>query len=161
MEENFFDENAPKKLPGSLNVLTILTFIGSGIGLLLSIALPSIVKMMKGFMDKAAEAGNLTEKQLADMEKGKEGFAILEKYMTVNVIVGVVACILCIAGAVLMRKRKKDGYIIYLVGRIAPTIVGAILMGSYMFKDASSYVMIVLMLVMVILYTVNRKHLTN
>lgn len=161
MEQNFFDENAPKKLPSSLNVLTILTFIGSSIGILLSIALPSISKFMKGFMDKAVESGNLSPKELADIEKGKEAFVLIDKYMTINIITGVIACVLCIIGAVMMRKLKKDGYFIYVAGRIIPTILGAILMGSYMFKDFQSYFFLAIAALMIILYTVNKKHLTK
>lgn len=77
-EQNFFDQK-PTKATGMLNVLTILTFIGSGVGILLSVATPFISKFFMGFMEKGMEGATLSDSQLADIEKAKAAFALMEK----------------------------------------------------------------------------------
>ena len=62
-QSNFSGLDKPT-LNSGLNVLTILTFIGSGIAILFSFATPAILKFSKSFMEKAATSGQeLTTKQ--------------------------------------------------------------------------------------------------
>ena len=49
-------EFQPKALPGALNVLTILTFIGCAIGAIFTFATPWLMKFSLGMMNKAAGA---------------------------------------------------------------------------------------------------------
>ena len=73
---NFANED--QTLPSGLNVLSILTFIGSGIALVFSFAMPWYVKFLQGIMDKAAASGQeFTQKQLDDMAKGKKALELL------------------------------------------------------------------------------------
>ena len=67
-----FDENIKPKLPSGLNVLTILTFIGSAVFGLLTLLMPFLYKFLIGMMDKAVNSGKeLSAKELAGMEKSR------------------------------------------------------------------------------------------
>ncbi len=159
---NFTDENKPALTP-MLNVLTILTFIGSGIGILFSVAYPMIMKFFKSMMEKAVASGQeMSAKQLADIEKGRHAMAIAEANITPIIITGIIGCILCIAGAMMMRKLKKDGYWLYISGELLPLITSFVLMGTAQFTGAMSYIFALgLPLLFVVLYSMQRKYLVN
>jgi hypothetical protein len=150
-----------KKLPGSLNVLTILTFIGCGIGLLWSLAAGPFMRWSLSMMQKAQEQGNMTEKQLTDMEKGK---IAIDKFLDNQwplLTVGLVGILLCFYGALQMRKLKKEGFYIYILGQIIPLIGGTLLVGfSVQFSGVMAYVLgLGLPLLFIILYATNLKYM--
>lgn len=138
-EVNPFDEQN-KKLPGFLNVLTILSFVGCGIQL---ISLP-LTNWLMSFSTKMMEnpdvVANMSEKDLADMEKGKRMFELMEQNTTALWIMTILAVALCVYGVMRMRKLKREGFFIYTIGELLPLIGGAIILGfSNMFTGASSY----------------------
>lgn len=61
----------------------------------------------------------------------------------------------------MMRKLKKEGFFVYVAGRLLPLIVGAFLLGKIAFEGGSAIGGIVFALVMIILYTTQRKQLIN
>src|SRR4051794_25761539 len=67
------------KIPSGINTLTILTFIGCGIGLLFTLLTPAISRFFLSVMERAqTSAGReLTTKELTQMEKGKAAFEII------------------------------------------------------------------------------------
>lgn len=147
-------------LPKSLNILTILTFIGCSILLLFSLATPAILKFTKNMMDKANTA-ELSPKEVADMEKGRVAIQLAEQYMVPLMITGVVGILLCFVGALMMRKLKKDGYWLYLAGQVVPYIASIALMGTAQFAGPSSFVFPVITLIFIVLYTMQRKYLVR
>lgn len=159
---NFSELDKPT-LSSGLNVLTILTFIGSGIAILLSFATPAILKFSKSFMDKAATSGQeLTSKQLDEMEKGRQVIELAQANIIPSIIVGVLGGILCIVAAVMMRKLKKDGYWIYIAGELLPLITTFILMGTSQFTGVFSAIIAVgLPVLFIVLYTLQKKNLVN
>ncbi len=162
-QQDFFNEMEDKKLPGMLNVLTILTFIGSGFGLLFSLLTPWLMNFSKKMLDTALEkAATLKPEELQKMEESKKAIELVQSNLTINLTVGVIGCILCIVAAVMMRKRKKDGYFLYVFAELAPVIVGIILMKSYYVKDAMSMAFgAIIPALFIILYTTQRKYLTK
>jgi hypothetical protein len=77
-------------------------------------------------------------------------------------IVGIIAAVLCIVGAIMMRKFKKDGFWIYAGGEILPLIAGFILMGTAQYTGVTSVIAGVgLPLLFIILYLMQRKYLTH
>ena len=150
-------------LSSSLNVLTILTFIGSGISIIFSLASPAILKFSKSFMDKAATSGQeLSSKQIEDMDKGRQAIELAQANMVPSIIVGVLGAVLCIVAAVMMRKLKKDGYWIYIAGELLPLITAFILMGTRQFTGITSVILAVCIPVLfIILYTLQKKNLVN
>jgi ABC-type spermidine/putrescine transport system permease subunit I len=164
-QQDFLSEMDQNKLPSALNTLTILTFIGSGFIILFSAITPRFMKLMKGFMDKAMTgeaAANLSPKQIEDMRKANDMYDLVLKNASITIPVTIVCAIASIIAAVMMRKRKKDGLIIYIAAEILPLIVSIILMGSAQFTGVMSYVITFgLPLLFIVLYSMQRKHLTK
>jgi ABC-type spermidine/putrescine transport system permease subunit I len=164
-QQDFLAEMDQNKLPSGLNTLTILTFIGSGFIILFSAITPWFMKLMKGFMDKAMTgeaAANLSPKQIEDMRKANDMYDLVLKNASITIPVTIVCAIASIIAAVMMRKRKKDGLIIYIAAEILPLIVSIILMGSAQFTGVMSYVITFgLPLLFIVLYSMQRKHLTK
>lgn len=158
-----FNDGQKPALPSSLNVLTILTFIGSGILLIYALALPKLMSFSKSMMDKAVTSGQeMSNKQMEDIEKGRKGVELVMNNMVPIIIMAVVGAVLCIWGAIMMRKLKKDGFWIYACGELLPLIAGFVLMGTAQFNGVLSIVMGVgLPVLFVILYAIQRKHLVN
>ncbi len=159
------DEMEEKKLPSGLNVLTILTFIGCALG------------FIGGFWQFATADKNVTniETVLNDTEKynAMPDFAkklvspeALEnaKLVAANKIpilaVTIIGCVLCLIGALQMRKYKLQGFYLYTAGEILPVIGGFIFMGSAMTKGLG-LLGIIIPVLFIILYAVQRKHLTE
>ena len=159
--ENFNDFQ-PKPLPGTLNVLTILTFIGSAIGLIFSLATPWLMKFSLNMMNKASEAGtDLTPKQTVDMEASRKVIELTQSNMVPLISIGIMGIILCFIGAFMMRKLKKDGFWIYVSGQVLPIVGSLALLGMAQFTGATSYIMFLIPVVFIILYAMQRKYLVN
>lgn len=157
------NEGGKPQLPGGLNVLTILTFIGSGLGLLFIFLTPVIYRFSLSMMDKAKSSGaDLTSKQLSDMEKGRAAIELGQANMIPLVIISVTGIALCLLGAIWMRKLKKDGFWIYASGELLPVIGSFIVMGTAQYTGVFSILIAVALPVLfVILYAVRRKYLVN
>ena len=154
-------EDGKTKLPSSLNVLTILTFIGCGISLLLMLLMPVINKFFLEMMNKARSSGQeLSAKQLEDMEKGKAIMELSQANIVPLMIIGFIGILLCVVGAIWMRKRKMDGFWIYTGGELLPVIGNFIILGTAQFTGAMSIVFGVgIPVLFVILYAMQRKYL--
>ena len=67
-----FEDGESNVIPSGLNVLTILTFIGCGIGIILVLAATFINNFFLKMMDQSAASGReFTTQQLTDMQKGR------------------------------------------------------------------------------------------
>ncbi len=150
------------KLPTSVNVLTILTIIWSCISVLLSIwgfisAKNSYEKtreaLSSGKMDEMPKfmKGMINNDMLAMQQK------MLENRLPI-LIIGLVALALCIYGAVEMRKLKKQGYLYWLIGELLPVVSTLLFIGAMAFKGFGLLGLLI-PVVFIILYTVNRKYL--
>ena len=158
-----FDENMKPKLPSGLNVLTILTFIGSAVFGLLTLLMPFLYKFLIGMMDKAVNSGKeLSAKELAGMEKSRSLMELSQQNAIPLTIIGMAGIILCFVGALWMRKLKKDGYWMYVAGEIAPVLGSVFILGTAQYTGVSSILLGVgIPILFVVLYTLQRKHLVN
>ncbi len=154
-------------LPGGLNVLTILTFIGSGIQLFL---------VAIGFFS-AQKSYDEKDKMLAQMSSPEmPGFlkammpnpANYEEMVTKSLenrlpilILGVVAVALCVYGAIQMRQLKMQGYLFYLAGQLLPFLSTVLFLGMFMFAGVGFAVATAITLLFILMYTLNRKYLIN
>jgi hypothetical protein len=161
-EQSPFFTRRKKQLPGGLNVLTILTFIGCGIGLLGSLwqfinAKKGLTQMeeminsgkaddMPGFMKNmfSEDALQMAQKQYDNR------YAML--------ILGLVGIVLCFYGALQMRKLLKQGYAVYVIGQLLPLVGAIIFLGFGMFKGMGVLAAIFPVL-FIILYSTQLKHL--
>lgn len=155
-------EFQPKSLPGALNVLTILTFIGCALGVIFTFATPWLMKFSLSMINKAAESGtDLTPKQIADMETQKRVIELTQSNMIPLLLIGAAGIVLCFIGALMMRKLKKDGFWIYVSGQILPIIGNLAIMGFAQFTGITSYLMFLIPVVFIVLYARQRKYLIN
>lgn len=162
MENNEVLNFAEKKpLPTALNVLTILTFIGCAFALVVSLFMKQIMKFGLDAMQKMAESGDATSKQIDQYQKTKAAYELLNQHYAVNMIVGIVGIALCFIGALWMRKLKKDGYWLYVAGQVLPIATGFILVGTGGMVDWTSYIGLLIPAIFILLYTLQRKHLVN
>jgi len=156
---NFVEE---KKIPSTLNTLTILTFIGCGLMFLFSLATPALMNFSLKMMDKAAaDPDNFSAKQLADMEKSRPAMEMMVQNMTSLMIIWIAGVALCFLGALWMRKLKKDGFWLYVAGQALPIIGGLIILGKNQFIDWKSYAGLIVPIVFTFLYNAQRKYLTK
>ena len=152
----------PAKLPTGLNVLTILTFIGCAIFGLLTLLSPMITKFFLGMMDKAGSSETeLTPKQIADMEEGRKVLELSQANMIPLMVIGLIGIALCFIGALMMRKLKKDGFWIYVGGQLLPLAGTIAIMGTAQFTGITSYLMFLIPIVFIVLYSRQRKYLIN
>ncbi len=150
------------KLPSGLNVLTILTIIGSILGLVGSVWGFISAKSNYEKTKEVLESGKLDD--APSWAKGMitpEGLAMQHKMLENKwplMILGLVASALCLYGALEMRKRKKQGYLLWLIGEILPFLSSVIFIGAASLKGFGM-IGIFIALIFIILYTVNKKEL--
>ena len=162
LHSNDLFNDQPKKLPGTLNVLTILTFIGCGIAYISGIygfySSGQYDLRMAEFeeaLDKAGDnemANNLIQGSMEMFQKSYE-----HRYLILATTL--IFTTMCLIGALQMRKLKKSGFPIYTIGELAPIIVSAALLGFSSTGGIMIIVSSVFAVLFVILYAVQRKHL--
>ncbi len=158
-----YDDQGKAIMPTGLNVLTILTFIGCAIGGLFTLFTPMINKFLLSAMEKATSGGQeIPADKLREMEKGKALIELSGQNMIPLMSIGLVGIILCFVGALWMRKYKKDGYLMYVIGELAPIVGSLFILGTSQFTGVVSVLIgLGIPLLFVILYTFQRKYLTK
>jgi len=144
--------------PQGIKVLSILTYVGSGLQILGSV----FNYFMSAYSVKQLEKMKDIEKQPA--MRGVSSFfkwsadATLKQYehRLVLVLVSVSCAVLCIYGALQMRKLKKQGLVIYSIGEIIFPLVTLLLVGFW-----SAVFGLVVAVLFIILYVIQRKQFTS
>ena len=169
MTEVLQEYERPATRPTFITVLCILTFIGSGWGLI-----GGAIQYFTA--EKQAHEMSITKvKASADIQKsGKEdtGTKMAEKivnsmtsaFTTENLkkagLAAMLAAVLCLAGALLMWKLKKTGYYLYIIGTLVGIVSPFIIYGSDNIMSILSSVMVGFIgIIFVILYGVNLKYM--
>lgn len=148
-------------LPKGLNILTILTIIWCCISGLFTVLMPWYVNFMKNIMDKSTSTEGLSSKKIEELEKSRHALELLNDNLIPLLLIGVIGVVLCLVGAILMRKLKKDGFIYYVAGQILPFVAGLILLGTDQYNGVISYLFAVIPFVFIFLYWRQRRYLTN
>jgi len=161
MTDLLADETMTEKNYGSLKTLTLLTFIGSGLALVYIMITPWILSFSSRMLDQASSSGKeLTASQAQKIADGHKAIDLAQANLVPLMIIGFIATVACIIGALWMRQLKKEGYYLYLAGEILPLIAGFVLMGTGQFTGVVSMIIaLVIPLVFVILYSVNLKYM--
>jgi hypothetical protein len=68
---------------------------------------------------------------------------------------------LCLIGAILMRKLKKQGFYIYILGQILPIIAMIPLVGIAQYSDPKQWAGLVIIIIFIGLYASQQKHLVK
>lgn len=148
------------KLPTGLNVLTILTFIGCAYEVYSTINnFISGKKVLENFeksQEKLAEAPAWA-KNMASPEMHELLIKSLDNKVPL-LIVGLISIALCVYGAMEMRKLKKQGFVIWLIGEVLPYVNIIIFTGTIFFKTFLVYFSII-PVIFILLYYFQRKKL--
>jgi hypothetical protein len=158
--ENWLEEPSGK-IPSMLNVLTILTFIGSALG---------IIGGLYGYFaassnyDKAIQTQDKME-QMPDWVKNMSGPHLVESAQRQLenrlpiMLLSVVASVLCLYGAIQMRKLKKTGFSIYLIGELLPFVPLGLFVGFGLLSTFTLVFTIAITAVFIGLYATQLKYL--
>jgi len=169
MSEVFQDYEVPAVRPTFITVLCILTFIGSGWGLI-----GGAIQYFSA--DKQALSMSITKEQVAtDIQKGDKndaGTKMAEKmvnsmsgaFTAENLkktgIASIVGALFCLVGAFLMWQLKKNGFYLYIAGTLIGVISPFVIYGTDNLMSIISSVMVGFIgIVFIILYGVNLKHM--
>ncbi|MBC7887657.1 MAG: hypothetical protein H7Z13_07190 [Ferruginibacter sp.] len=169
MAELLQDYERPAGRPTFITVLCILTFIGSGWGLI-----GGAIQYFSA--EKQAQAMTFTkEKASTDIQKmdnKDEGSKMAEKmvnsmtsaFTVENLkkagLAAILAAVFCLGGALMMWKLKKTGYYLYIVGTLVGIASPFIIYGSSNIMSIISSVLVGFIgVIFVILYGVNLKYM--
>lgn len=145
-------------LPQSINILTILTFIGSGLQIFGAVFNYFIIAYSVKSMEKVEKI------QRQPRAKEFKGFfkwsyeSTLRQYehRTEILIFTILAALICIYGAFQMRKLKKQGLVIYTAGELLLPLAAFILIDFW--NSAFSFIIAA---IFIVLYSVQRKLLIH
>ncbi len=155
-----FAQGQKPALPSGLNVLTILTFIGSGLGFIGALwtyfnaekSYKNVVDAQSKMTEAPAWAKNLMGPDMLELSRKS-----MENKLPIMLLT-IVGVALCLYGALEMRKLKKQGFILWLVGEVLPVVGGILFIGAGMFKGFA-LIGIVFPIIFIILYLMQKKHL--
>lgn len=158
--DQFETNNQATKLPAFLKVLCILTFIGSGMGILGA--------LMNLVLFSASTNILRTANDLSDGLYDRMGMDIdqMVRWTTYSNYANLLGSILCLTGALLMWKLKKTGFFLYIPGNLIPLITSFIAMEYVMgsgpfafFGMAGIFFSAIFYIGFIVMYGVNYKHL--
>jgi hypothetical protein len=160
-----YDENNKPKLPSGLNVLTILSFIGCALQLLGGLWNFANAKKSYDEMDKVIEAMNSgsipgwMKSMMGDPEQFRELMTKSYENRIPILLLSLVAIALCFYGVMQMRKLKKQGYLLYVIGEILPFLGQVLFIGMFTLTGGTGIFFICITVLFILLYTMQRKHL--
>lgn len=159
-----FQDPRSKKLPGMLNVLTILTFIGCGIAYLgslwqmISNTNPDKqTEQIREAMDKMDSNSFFYKWMEGSIEVLRKSYD--NRYLLL--LTTLLFTTLCLIGALRMRKLSKSGYFLYLVGELAPLVLIIGLFGSGFAAMVQLGIGGIFAVLFIILYSTQLKYLVN
>jgi hypothetical protein len=148
-----------RELPGMLNVLTILTFIGCGLAYLSTLwgyfKAGTEMDDLEALQDQAGDNEFVNEMAQGSLELAQKSYD--NRYILL--ISGLLFTTLCLIGALQMRKLKKSGYLLYVIGELAPVVVTAVIMGFSLIGGIATIFSAIFAVLFVILYTMQKKYL--
>ena len=160
---NLLDDQMKKKIPDMLNVLTILTFIGCGLFSILSLV--GFVGAQANYDKLLSLQGTLPDntpdfaKKLVGPEALELSRRSLENRLPL-LLLALVGYVLCLYGAIQMRKLKKVGFSIYVIGQVAPIAGTLIFIGTGAMIGMWMAIGLIFPAVFIILYATQLKHLS-
>lgn len=158
-DEHILEE--PSKLPQTIGVLSVLTFIGSGLVILFQLYYFAAAKRIYD----TAMAGQQQIDQAPGFVKtlqGPDPIGTIQRSYDNRIpisLLTIIAAVLCIVGAVQMRQLKKNGFYIYLVGELLPIVTTAIFIGMASMAGISFYFGVLIYAIFIILYATQLKYL--
>jgi len=155
---------APTKPSSGLKTISILTIIWSVISIVYNVYTFFRIEKSYAEMQQLFDSGKLNDSP--DFVKNfvnKDTLLQLESAMQNKIpilILGVFGSLLCLLGAIEMRKLKVHGYTFWLCGELLPILSTIIFVGINAFAGLSLLALFFPVL-FIVLYTVYRKELVN
>ncbi|MBI2283091.1 MAG: hypothetical protein HYU71_05235 [Bacteroidetes bacterium] len=147
-----------------LNVLVVLTFIGSSLNIISAIWQYETIEENMGRMNQILANSDNKIPEFAKKFVNEDALEMTKKlvqnklpFLTVSLI----GSLLCLYGAFQMRKLKKEGYYLYLMGAIFPFLTFPIFVGWNILSDRFVILNILLSLIFIIFYSSQKKILTQ
>ncbi len=164
LNESEFEDNT---IPSGINVLSILTFIWCAISLIS--AGWSFYSSKKSFETKDKVMEQMSSAKMPSFVKAfMPNMEDFEKLITKSyenripiLILSLIGIALCFVGAMQMRQRKKQGYLLYVIGELLPFLTLALFVGMFALSGISFFIGALFPALFIFLYTMQRKHLTR
>ncbi|RXK57819.1 hypothetical protein ESA94_20075 [Lacibacter luteus] len=148
----------PPSTPQGINVLTILSFIGSAF---------QIVTAVIGYYIIPFSVKQVNEQRALEKTREMKPFRGFLKWSTDTtlrqyeireaiLIVSIITALICIWGAMQMRKQKKIGFTVYSIGEFGFPLFSALAIDVW-----SSVFGFIIAIVFVLLFWFQRKYLTE
>jgi hypothetical protein len=161
-KKDLLDFPEQKKLPDMLNVLTILTFIWSGLSIILAllgyVKAPENYAAMVKAQDKLDEMPSFVKKMMGPDPVGMS-LKMLDNRVAITLL-SLAGAGLCLYGALQMRKLKKGGFSVYILGDIVPLIGTLIFLGTGTLGTFGSILGLVILLIFILLYATQLKYMS-
>lgn len=150
-----FKEHA--SLPQGINVLTILSFIGSGFQIISGAVSYFIIPYSLQSVNETRALEKTREmKPFSGFLKWSVDATLRQYELRMPILLVTIAtALVCIWGALQMRKFKKTGFTVYSVGEIALPLFTALAVDVW-----SSLFGFIIAIVFILLFWFQRKHLT-
>jgi hypothetical protein len=156
-----------QKLPQMLNVLTILTYIGSAIAAISAVysyfTINASYKLIENMNSTTESLGSSESKALQGIIN--QSAEIVRKQYENRLLILVITlagAALCFYGAMQMRNLKKQGYMMYVIGELLPVLAVAIFVGfGSLFGGMAVLLSLLVPVLFIVLYTTQRKVLVN
>jgi hypothetical protein len=156
-DDNWLGEEG-SKLPSTLNVLTILTFIANGLSFIWAFVTyaraQASYEMAVNNQDKL-DAAPAWARKLAGPHPVETARAALDNKLPLLIIALLVAA-LCFFGALQMRQLKKVGFSLYVLGDIVGFSIG-IFIGFDVFTGFFVVIAVLIEVLFIILYATQLK----
>ena len=156
-QENFM----PAKKPQFLKVLCILTFIGTGVGLLEG--LYNLIKAptaLEDFQRDQELTGNMEGMSSGFMENIMEAARLSAENALPLAITAIGVNLFCLFGALMMWKLRKVGFYVYVCGQLLGIIVPIILIGFSGVFGGLMALTSIFPIAFIIMYAFNLKHMS-
>ena len=159
---------SPKKRPDFLTVICILTFIGSGFGIINNVTnylnADVLTEMGKQAIDQTREKVDSKSsgegKKLADQMMSGASAMMDKKKLKQNYLLTVLSNIMTLAGALLMFRLRKSGYWLYVAGIVVLVATPVVIFGTGNLLSMSITMLFAAIgILFIILYSLQLKHL--
>lgn len=155
------DAVATGERPVFLKVLCILTFVGSGLGIVGAL----IGLMTSGMTEESLRMSQSIMQDSPFNDILSFNFEEMVRWQNYSNFANLGGSLLCLAGALLMWRLKKIGYFLYIPGWIIPLVVSAMAMKYIMSGWLASFGVVGIVLnamiaaAFIIMYGLNVKHM--
>jgi hypothetical protein len=153
------------QLPSMLNVLTILTYIGSALAAISAVytyfTVEASYKLLQGYNQTGNELGGSNSFVQSILSKSQDIVRRSYENRTLILALTLIGAVLCFYGAMQMRNLKKIGFPIYAVGEVLPIATSFLLIGGGALAGFGLIGSALIPVVFITLYATQRKYLVK